>query len=247
MPREMTLDDLSPAKYNPRTITPVQVDALRKSYARFGDLSGIVYNQTTRNLVGGHQRVDLYRKSKNAKVVRHEHRDAIGTVAVGHILVPTEKGAIRIPYREVAWDGDTERAANIAANAAGGTFDQLKLGRVLDGLERRRFPIESIPLDTVQFKRAVRIFEYMNRQKALADTEAFQEVDVGEVRASLEHTCPRCNYKWSGVSRPAVKDTHGRRLVNGKPVTESQTSKTKSDARARTSAQAKSAAKGNRR
>jgi len=53
----MELTDIKSAGYNPRTITDEQLKMLNKSLQTFGDLSGIVYNRRTGNLVGGHQRL----------------------------------------------------------------------------------------------------------------------------------------------------------------------------------------------
>jgi hypothetical protein len=160
--KELTIADLRPAAYNPRLITPTQKLALRDSYLKYGDLSGITFNTTTGNLVGGHQRCELFKKS--SRVVRNAHKDSMGTVAVGHVEVPGKDGkTLKIPYREVAWTVDVEMAANIAANAAGGSFDQVKLGKIIKRLEKHKFPIESIPIDSIELSRAIRTFEYLNR------------------------------------------------------------------------------------
>lgn len=55
----MPLDDLTPADYNPRRITPQARKALRDSVARFGLVQELVWNRRTRRLVGGHQRLDV--------------------------------------------------------------------------------------------------------------------------------------------------------------------------------------------
>ncbi len=44
---------------NPRRITDKKLDMLKKAVSEFGDLSGIVFNRTTGQLVGGHQRVKV--------------------------------------------------------------------------------------------------------------------------------------------------------------------------------------------
>ena len=51
------IGDLSPAPYNPRKISERAQNALSKSLGDFGDISGIVWNKRTGNLVCGHQRV----------------------------------------------------------------------------------------------------------------------------------------------------------------------------------------------
>jgi len=44
----MKLSDLKPAAYNPRKITDEQLEMLKKSFKKFGDLSGIVYVENVR-------------------------------------------------------------------------------------------------------------------------------------------------------------------------------------------------------
>lgn len=72
----------------------------------FGDLSGIVFNVRTGQLVSGHQRRDGIRKKfGNLPVIREGER--------AWILLP---GGKRFEIRMVDWDLPTQRAANIAAN-----------------------------------------------------------------------------------------------------------------------------------
>lgn len=56
------ISDLRPASYNPRTIEDDAAAGLAQSLERFGDLSGIVWNQRTGHLVAGHQRVNQLRE-----------------------------------------------------------------------------------------------------------------------------------------------------------------------------------------
>jgi DNA modification methylase len=96
------LSDLKAAEYNPRSITPDALKGLGYSLEEFGDLSGIVFNKQTGNLVCGHQRVKaLQEKYGNVPI-----EDNI-LQANGHIFL------IRI----VNWPRDKEIAANIAANS----------------------------------------------------------------------------------------------------------------------------------
>jgi hypothetical protein len=113
----MKIKDLQPAKYNPRKITPKQLDALGKSMKEFGDLSGIVKNIRTGNLVGGHQRLKHF--DPVWAITKHAQTDKTGTVALGEIETPF--GAWQ--YREVDWPEKREMAANVAANQIGGYFD----------------------------------------------------------------------------------------------------------------------------
>jgi hypothetical protein len=52
----MKLEDLHVADYNPRIISNRNYQGLSKSIKRFGQVEPIVWNETTGNIVGGHQR-----------------------------------------------------------------------------------------------------------------------------------------------------------------------------------------------
>ena len=96
-----TIDDLKPAPYNPRTISPDALHGLRQSVERFGDLSGIVWNARSGHLVAGHQRVKALTDA-GATFDPSPPRLVLGDRA--------------FPVRVVDWDDATERAANITAN-----------------------------------------------------------------------------------------------------------------------------------
>jgi site-specific DNA-methyltransferase (adenine-specific)/modification methylase len=107
----LTIDDLRPAPYNPRRIEQTAADGLQTSMARFGDLSGIVWNQRSGCLVAGHQRVAQLRE--------------LGAVMVDGALCVSVQGEVRrFPVRVVDWGEVDEKAANVAANnqAIAGVF-----------------------------------------------------------------------------------------------------------------------------
>ena len=74
----LKLSDLQPAPRNPRTITDAALSGLTASLSEFGDLSGIVWNQTSGHLVCGHQRF---------KALQAEHGDGL-TVKANKIVTP---------------------------------------------------------------------------------------------------------------------------------------------------------------
>jgi len=55
----MRLEDLKPAKYNPRRISPEAQEKLSASIKKFGMLQPIIWNKQTGNIVGGHQRFKI--------------------------------------------------------------------------------------------------------------------------------------------------------------------------------------------
>lgn len=96
------LSDLKAAEYNPRTINNKALEGLKFSLDEFGDISGIVFNKQTGNLVAGHQRVKaLTDKYGNLEIVNEQ------------IITPKGNFSIRI----VDWNEQKEKAANIAANS----------------------------------------------------------------------------------------------------------------------------------
>jgi hypothetical protein len=129
---------------NPRTISKHDFDALVEAVKEFGDLSGVVFNTASQQLVGGHQRVEAFkRQGVNTVTIqeRYAQPNSKGTTAVGYFLIDDE----RYTYREVNWPLDTalldegtnepvfkdgqpvyysarELAANVAANRIQGEF-----------------------------------------------------------------------------------------------------------------------------
>lgn len=121
----------SAAKYNPRKITKSELDRLKKALEEFGDLSGIVFNRRTGRLVGGHQRCKVMPQDATIEITKtYDIPTRTGTVSEGYIIIDGE----RYTYREVDWDETKEKAANIAANAHGGDWDEEKLHILLKEL-----------------------------------------------------------------------------------------------------------------
>lgn len=124
------LDELKANPKNPRLMTNHDADSLKRSLGEFGDLSGIVYNTRTGQLVGGHQRVETFRGLGGAAEVvitqRFADANSVGTTAIGYLPYNGEF----FNYREVDWPADRETAANIAANRIQGDWDTLLLAEM---------------------------------------------------------------------------------------------------------------------
>ena len=134
--KNLTVGGLHPSNYNPRKITDKQLAMLKKSMAEFGDLSGIVVNVRTGNIVGGHQRVKCL--DPQWEIVKAPATDKTGTIALGTIKTPSGDWQ----YREVDWTDRKEAAANIAANQHGGEFDMPKLKDMITQLDDGDFDTE---------------------------------------------------------------------------------------------------------
>jgi hypothetical protein len=138
----MKIKNLKPNRRNPRKISPAQQKALKMSLEKFGDLSGIVFNRTTGNLVGGHQRSKVIPQDASI-VIDHKYDvpTTAGTVSEGHVEFNGEK----FKYREVVWGVDTEVEAMLAANNQGGENDDGLLKIVLADFPKLDLTLAGLP------------------------------------------------------------------------------------------------------
>lgn len=138
------LRDLTPADYNPRKINDWALAALESSMQAFGDLSGVVVNRRTGNVVGGHQRLKHLPADLDIQILEAlDEPNEQGTVAYGAVDWRGEKWH----YREVDVDPETEVAMNLAANQHGGVFDVPKLSELLQQLEADGFDMDLLGFD----------------------------------------------------------------------------------------------------
>lgn len=145
-----TVRDLTPAPYNPRRITDEKLAALGRSMARFGDLSGIVFNRRTGRVVGGHQRLKHLPPDAVVTITERLGRaNEQGTVALGYVDWHGERWS----YREVDWAEEDEKAANIAANKHGGEWDMPQLADLIAELDAGGYAIELLGFDEQELQR----------------------------------------------------------------------------------------------
>lgn len=138
----VTISELSPDEINPRSITNKAASGLTYSMNEYGDLSGIVFNIRTKNLVAGHQRIDQIFKQ-------------FGPLPINQVT--DEQGVIECPngnsffVRFVNWDLKKQRAANVAANSPtiqGDFTDELQIV-LLDIQESDTNSFEAMSLDVL--------------------------------------------------------------------------------------------------
>lgn len=124
---------------------------LKKALTEFGDLSGIVFNRRSKQLVGGHQRVEAFKSSAGKVTIERSLSEptAAGTVAEGFVFIEGE----RFSYREVDWDNERELAANIAANKGAGEWDYTLLQEHLTHLDHHNFDLALTMHDSSEIER----------------------------------------------------------------------------------------------
>lgn len=111
--------DLTPHELNPRSITEGGLNRLGRTMDKFGDISGIVFNRTTRKQITGHQRCKILTEGEVVLKEILKKSDHQGTIALGHVVMPD---GTKWAYREVIWDAATEHAAMICANTNAGEW-----------------------------------------------------------------------------------------------------------------------------
>ncbi len=126
----MEIKNLKGYHKNPRKITEKMFNLLGDSIKEFGDLSGIVFNVRSQEIIGGNQRTQFFKKNDKDVEIHTTPVTAskVGTVAQGYVIFQGEK----YNYREVDWDEKKSERANLNANKMGGFFDQDMLANQFD-------------------------------------------------------------------------------------------------------------------
>lgn len=115
---------------NPRRITSKQLEQLKANIQELGDLSGIVHDLNTDEIISGNQRSKVIDINKCEVVLteKYDSPNPQGTVAWGYVIFEGQK----MNYRQVRWDDRQREKANITANSLGGEFDYTILKEKFD-------------------------------------------------------------------------------------------------------------------
>jgi len=163
---KIPLKDVKPFDKNPRSISEKAEKGLRASMDRFGYVEPIVWNKTTGNIVGGHQRY--------AELLRQGVEEA--TMVVVEMEPDKELAAnltLNNPEIEGEWD---EPALDLLEQIKGADeelFAALNLGDLQDSIS------SMIP------KTGEDSYEDSNK-----------EVDIDELMNEADTKCPCCNFEW---------------------------------------------------
>lgn len=106
---------------NPRKITKKQLEQLKANIEELGDLSGIVHDLNSDEIISGNQRskvIDINKCDIQITEI-YDQPNQQGTVAWGYVIFEGQK----LNYRQVRWDERQREKANITANALGGDWD----------------------------------------------------------------------------------------------------------------------------
>lgn len=106
---------------NPRKITPEQLKQLKANIEELGDISGIVHDLNTDEIISGNQRSKVIDINKCEVVITEKYDTPTpqGTVAWGYVIFEGQK----LNYRQVRWTDQQRAKACITANSLGGDWD----------------------------------------------------------------------------------------------------------------------------
>jgi hypothetical protein len=130
----MNVDKLLPADYNPRVDLQEgdeEFEKLKAVIEKYGFVQPIVLNTRTGNIVGGHQR------QKVAKSL----------------------GMDKVPVVEVDLDPTEEKTLNLALNKVGGSFDEEKLGQLLNELKVSDTDLNLTGFDAIEIEELTLAFD----------------------------------------------------------------------------------------
>ena len=127
------IDKINVAPYNPRLdLRPGDKDyeKLKKSLLEYDLVEPLIWNKTTGNLIGGHQRLKVLKEFGNTQV----------QVSV------------------VEFSSEKEKALNIALNKISGDWDIPKLKDLLEELDTGAFDMEGTGFDTIEIEQLMTQF-----------------------------------------------------------------------------------------
>ena len=108
-------------QHNPRKWTAEQKRKLRDNLRELGDISGVVHDLNSDQIVGGNFRSEVFdiNKCEIEIVTKYDEPNAQGTVALGFVVWEGN----RYNYRQVRWTKEKCDKACITANSLGGDWD----------------------------------------------------------------------------------------------------------------------------
>lgn len=117
--KSTTLGEVKTYHKNPRKINEDELQKLQNDLEELGDLSGIVHDLNSNEIIGGNQRSKIFAECIPTITKTFDKPTKAGTVALGTVEYQKEEYA----YRQVRWTEKQCEKANIVANKAGGDWD----------------------------------------------------------------------------------------------------------------------------
>ena len=176
---------------NPRKISESQLEQLKQNIQELGDLSGIVHDLNTDEIISGNQRSKVININEcEIEIVKqYNEPNEQGTIAFGFVIFENQ----RLNYRQVRWNDKQREKACITANALGGDWDY-KILEEFDDLELVDWGLKSDFLRKDQWEQLPEVTEdvkepELNKPLKITITIPFEDKDCeNEVRELLKET-----------------------------------------------------------
>lgn len=203
-----SLAGLRPDPANPRRIRDQALSGLSTSLESYGDLSGVVWNVRTGELVAGHQRLRALEKKFGDLPVQNDGKRHWITIPARKDPEGKALPAFDIFFRTVDWDKKTQRAANITAN------NPHIAGEFTEELDAQ---IEELLADDADLMKSLRMDKLLSKKKNKGDKGSI------EFSAELDFESNYVVLKFSkDIDFTHIQDVLGLKTVqsyrmNGKP------------------------------
>lgn len=174
----VAISRLRGSDYNPRRISPDDLEALKKSIREYGLVDPIIANDRTTD--NGWKKADL------------------GLVVVGghqRLRAATELGIASVPVVVLSLTEKREKVLNLALNNVGGDFDTRALAVLLKDLSLASVDLGPTGFNDQEIKALV-----ARMDAEMAPPASFPQA---EGKLTTTYQCPSCGFEWSGKPRPA--------------------------------------------
>ena len=176
--REISIEELEPADYNPRKVSYSEYEKLKSSIQNFGFVDPIIVNLKNMKIIGGHQRFNILMDNY---LSGSEQYSTLKLVELGDIGWAFPDSDLEIKTES------QEKALNVALNKISGEWDNEKLNKLMQDLSLQDFNIELTGFDDLEL-------EQINLMEDLEfvpdDFEEEEEKEKVETKPIVH--CPNC-------------------------------------------------------
>ena len=194
--KRMKLVDLKPAEYNPREIGERAFEGLGNSINKFGLLIPIIWNKTTGNIVGGHQRYKHLQESGETETdVVVVELDANEEVAANITL--------NNPNIRGGFSSEIVRLLKLSEAQMGSVFNDIRLNDLFRTLKNekpekeKKDRTEKVPPDGTGFE----------------SNDGPPAVTLPSSQPDAVIICPSCQSKWKMKDNSIVLNTTGKQVT----------------------------------
>ena len=141
--REISIEDIEPADYNPRKVSYSEYGKLKNSIETFGFVDPIIINMQNMKIIGGHQRYNILMDNYLSGSEQYATLNLVELGDIGWVFPNTDL--------EIKTESD-EKALNVALNKISGEWDNEKLNKLIQDLSLQDFNIDLTGFDELELE-----------------------------------------------------------------------------------------------